>query len=78
MGGEKVISSKELVAIFDISIVKSSRISKQFMTSMLNSKRMVQISEEEAKSIVVTEHTVYYSPISSATLKKRCNTLYEI
>lgn len=78
LGGEKVISSKELVAIFDISIEKSSKISKQFMANMLDSKQMVQISEEEAKSIVVTEHTVYYSPISSATLKKRCNSFYEM
>ncbi len=39
---------------------------------------MVQISEEEAKSIVVTERTVYYSPISSATLKKRCDTYQEL
>ncbi|ANS76411.1 hypothetical protein AWM70_19055 [Paenibacillus yonginensis] len=78
LGGEKVVSSRELVAIFDISIEKSSKISKQFVTSMLEGKKMVQISDEEAKSIVVTEHTVYYSPISSATLKKRCDTYQEL
>jgi extracellular matrix regulatory protein B len=78
LGGEKVVSSRELVAIFDISIEKSSKISKQFVTNMLSTKKMVQISEEEAKSIVVTEHTVYYSPISSATLKKRCSTYQEL
>ncbi|GGA47416.1 extracellular matrix regulator RemB [Paenibacillus physcomitrellae] len=78
LGGEKVVSSRELVAIFDISIEKSSKISKQFVTSMLEGKKMVQISEEEAKSIVVTERTVYYSPISSATLKKRCDTYQEL
>lgn len=78
LGGEKVISSKELVAIFDISIEKSSKISKQFIAEMQDSRQMEQISDEEAKSIVVTEHTVYYSPISSATLKKRCSSIYEL
>lgn len=78
LGGEKVVSSRELVAIFDISIEKSSKISKQFIANMLDSKQIVQISEEEAKSIVVTEHTVYYSPISSSTLKKRCDSFYEV
>ena len=78
LGGERVISSRELVAIFDISIEASSKISKQFVERMLATKKLVQIGEEEAKSIVVTEHTVYYSPISSGTLRKRCHTFYEL
>lgn len=32
LGGEKIIRSSELVAIFDISIEKSSKISKQYVT----------------------------------------------
>lgn len=75
LGGEKVILSSELVAIFDISIEQSSKISKQFISHALEQKNVVRIGEEEAKSIVVTQNEVYYSPISSATLKKRL-TLY--
>ncbi|MBP2002364.1 hypothetical protein J2Z69_003436 [Paenibacillus shirakamiensis] len=73
LGGEKIISSTELVAIFDISIEKSSKISKQFVTHAIKEKQVIYISEEESKSIVVTKKVVYYSPISSATLKKRAN-----
>ncbi|MNE92193.1 hypothetical protein D3C87_585720 [compost metagenome] len=76
LGGEKIISSAELVAIFDISIEKSSKISKQFVTHALKHKQVVHISEEEPKSIVVTKQTVYYSPISSATLKKRAHQFF--
>lgn len=76
LGGEKVISSNELVAIFDISIEKSSKISKQFVSHAQKTKNVIQIGEEEAKSIIVTKQAVYYSPISSATLKKRSNSFF--
>ncbi|AIQ10598.1 extracellular matrix regulator RemB [Paenibacillus durus] len=77
LGGEKVIRSSELIAIFDISIEKSSKLSKKFVAAALNDKRLERIGEEEAKSIVVTQNVVYYSPISSSTLKKRSRMLLE-
>jgi len=73
LGGEKVVLSSEVVAIFDISIEKSSKISKQFVSHAIKEKQVVRIGEEEPKSIVVTGDAVYYSPISSATLKKKSN-----
>ncbi|CAI6079378.1 hypothetical protein PAECIP112173_02648 [Paenibacillus sp. JJ-100] len=73
LGGEKIIRSSELVAIFDISIEKSSKISKQYVSHAEQEKAVEHIGEEEAKSIVVTKNIVYYSPISSATLKKRAH-----
>ncbi|MGW8958714.1 extracellular matrix regulator RemB [Paenibacillus sp. NPDC055715] len=73
LGGEKIIRSSELVAIFDISIEKSSKISKQYVNHAQQQKHVEMIGEEEAKSIVVTQNTVYYSSISSTTLKKRAN-----
>lgn len=76
LGGEKVILSSELVAIFDISIEKSSKVSKQFVTHAIQDKNVMKIGEEEAKSIVVTKNIVYYSPISSATLKKKTSMHY--
>ena len=36
-------------------------------------KDVEQIGEEERKSIVVTKNKIYYSPISSSTLKKRAH-----
>ncbi|WP_150272599.1 extracellular matrix regulator RemB [Paenibacillus tepidiphilus] len=78
LGGEKVIRSSELIAIFDISIEKSSKVSKQFMVHSQQDKRLERIGDEEAKSIIVTKNTVYYSPISSSTLQKRARTLLEL
>lgn len=71
LGGEKIIRSSELIGIFDRNIDQESVISKQFLTEALQSRKVETISEEETKSIVVTKDRVYYSPISSTTLKKR-------
>ncbi|MFD0961748.1 extracellular matrix regulator RemB [Paenibacillus chungangensis] len=73
LGGEKVIRSAELIAIFDISIEQSSKLSKQFVAGARERKDVETIGEEEPKSIVVTKQKVYYSPISSSTLKKRAH-----
>ena len=72
LGGEKVIRSDELVAIFDISI-EQAWISKQFLNRAAEQKLTETIGDEEPKSLVVTRNKVYYSPISSATLKKRAH-----
>ena len=75
LGGEKIIRTSQLVAIFDISIEQSSKLSKQFVVHAQKNKEVETIGEEDPKSIVVTEHKVYYSPISSSTLKKRAHYL---
>ncbi|MCR8643013.1 DUF370 domain-containing protein [Paenibacillus sp. N1-5-1-14] len=75
LGGEKIIRCAELVAIFDLSIEKSSKISRTFIVEANKSKQIEVISEEDSKSLVVTTNKVYYSPISSTTLKKRAHQL---
>lgn len=75
LGGEKIVRAAELIAIFDLSIEENSKISKQFITEAAKEKRIEVIGEEESKSLVVTVGKVYYSPISSATLKKRAHQL---
>ncbi|QMV42196.1 MULTISPECIES: extracellular matrix regulator RemB [Cohnella] len=75
LGGEKIIRTSQLVAIFDISIEQSSKLSRQFVVHAQKNKEVEMIGEEDPKSIVVTEHKVYYSPISTSTLKKRAHYL---
>ncbi len=75
LGGEKIIRATELIAIFDLSIEKSSKISKQFIQQANKEKKIEVIGEEECKSLVLTQNKVYYSPISSTTLKKRAHQL---
>ncbi|GAB2717243.1 extracellular matrix regulator RemB [Paenibacillus thermoaerophilus] len=75
LGGEKVIRSSELIGIFDLSIERSSKISKHFVQQASLENRIEIIGEEESKSLVVTRSRVYYSPISSSTLKKRAESI---
>jgi hypothetical protein len=71
LGGERIIRMSEVIAIFDASIETSSKFSKQFIEQAVKELRTEMIGEEEPKSIVVTADKVYYSPISTSTLKKR-------
>jgi extracellular matrix regulatory protein B len=74
LGGEKMIRSSELIAIFDLSI-ETSKISKAFVATATKEHRIEVIGEEESKSLIVTLNKVYYSPISTSTLKKRARHL---
>ena len=78
IGGEKVVRTSEIVAIFDIAIDQASKISNQFLQHAKDNKEVDFISEEEAKSIIVTKHKVIYSPISSSTLKKRTHHISDL
>src|SRR5690554_2884785 len=71
LGGDKVIRSRELIAIFDISNEKPSDIPRSLLTHDNQEKKVEHIGDEDPKSLVVTESRLYYSPISSFTLKKR-------
>lgn len=75
LGGEKIVRASELIAIFDVYIEKPSKISKQFIHHAEQNKLIEYIGDEEPKSIVITQDKIYYSPISSMTLKKRAHQL---
>jgi hypothetical protein len=78
LGGEKVVRAREVIAIFDMSIEQSSKISKQYLNYNHKQGQVEKIGEEDSKSLVVTTNQLYYSPISSATLKKRAHHLVSI
>lgn len=75
LGGEKIIRASELIAIFDLSIEKSSKISNMFVKQAHEQQKIEKIGEEEPKSLVLAREKMYYSPISSTTLKKRAHQL---
>ena len=73
LGGEKIIRSGELIAIFDLSVERNSKVSKQSVQQAKKKQLIEVIGEEESKSLVVTKDKVYYSPVSTSTLKKRAH-----
>ncbi len=71
IGGDTVVSTKEVISILDHQSVKSSKINKKFIEDEKKLKKVVEHSAEETKSYVITKDTIYCSPISSLTLKRR-------
>ena len=74
IGGDIVVRAKEVVAIIDISDHdKVNKKSKSFVQQMEKTHQFIRISQTDVKSIVITTNHIYYSPISSVTLKKRAS-----
>jgi len=78
LGGDVMVQSKEVIAIFDLKMKYSSDSTKEFLDVADEEGFVVVIDENESKSFVVTTRKVYYSPISSLTLKKRASFVSEL
>ncbi|MGS2777213.1 extracellular matrix regulator RemB [Robertmurraya sp. GLU-23] len=69
IGEETLVRAIDIVAIISKeSVVSSSQMNEFLMHDCLV---VVDLSKGGYKSIVVTKDKVYYSPLSSGTLKKR-------
>ncbi|MGD8190573.1 extracellular matrix regulator RemB [Brevibacillus ginsengisoli] len=71
IGGDTVVSTKEVITIIDHQSVKASKITRKFIQDELKNKILVEDDMEETKSYVITKDAIYCSPISSLTLKRR-------
>lgn len=77
LGQDTIITTEEIVGIFDLDTSTVMKSTREFLTTMSKEKRVVNVSYELPKSFVLTydkktkEKTMYISPISSVTLLKR-------
>jgi extracellular matrix regulatory protein B len=74
IGNEKIIRGDELIAIVDVPAEGHRETTQEFIDQEQKQKQIEKIGEEETKSLVITDSKLYYSPISSATLRKRAET----
>ena len=77
LGGEKVIRMSELIAILDLSTEQSVTVHSEYIAHAEQKNAVEKIGEEAPKSLVITDSKLYYSPISSTTLKKRVQAMNE-
>lgn len=70
IGGDTVVSSCDVIAIFDVE-TKDKPTTRAFLEQEKLAGRVEIVDAAEVKSFVVTDTCVYCSPISSLTLKKR-------
>lgn len=72
LGADIVVPLRDVIAINDLKSGKSG-INKEFLEKMQNDKKIIDVSEKNGKSFIITDKIVYLSAISSLTLKKRAN-----
>ena len=75
IGGDVVIPTNSIIAIFDMDTTTISKDSKEFIKIAEEEGFISTIMEELPKSFIITEinkkSKIYLSPISSVTLLKR-------
>ena len=74
LGNNNIIRSREIISIVDQSVVSSSSIMEEMMDT---GKRQAKVigSSTVAKSVVITNDSIYYSTLSVPTLKKRSSAI---
>lgn len=77
LGENTVISTENLVGIFDMDNTTVSKITRDYLTKMQKENKIVNVSYELPKSFILCrdkktkEEVLYISPISTQTLIKR-------
>jgi len=76
LGVDTTVPLKNVIGIFDLKITKSKSTDDYLDNIRKNKKKdMTDISDHEAKSFIITDKAIYFSTISSTTLKKRAASL---
>ena len=78
LGAGHVIPAKDVVLIADLETTTDSKETEEFLQIAKEEGFIIDYSEGNPKSFVVTDETVYYSMISSTTLRKRVNFKYNL
>jgi regulator of extracellular matrix RemA (YlzA/DUF370 family) len=77
LGEEVVIQTKNVIAIFDYQVYKSSPVNGEFLNALKSTTTLVNIANDYTKSIVLTSDKVYLSPLAPNTLKRRAHFIQE-
>ncbi|MBP2631351.1 MAG: hypothetical protein H6Q70_1979 [Firmicutes bacterium] len=75
LGSDIVVALIDIVSINDYKSFRSV-VNREFIKKMKSKNFIIDISENDPKSFVVTKSKVYLSAISSLTLKKRADNLF--
>lgn len=75
LGSDIVVALVDIISINDYKSFRSV-VNREFIKKMKSKNFIIDISENDPKSFVVTKSKVYLSAISSLTLKKRADNLF--
>lgn len=76
LGNDTVVREWDIIGIFNIENTSVSRDTREYLASSGKRKTAVYVSYDMPKSFVVStrdgKERVFISPVSSATIQKRC------
>lgn len=79
VGGDVVVAVRDIIGIFDMEKTTVSRLTRSFMTMAEEDGFVMTVGDDLPKSYVISaennRYVVYVTPISAATLRKRCSLL---
>lgn len=75
LGSDIVVALDDIISINDYKSFRSV-VNREFIKKTKTKNSIIDISENDPKSFVVTKSKVYLSAISSLTLKKRADNLF--
>ena len=82
LGGNVVVSKKNIIAIMDLEACSHSIYTRNFLKMSEEDGFVIKISDDEPKAFVLAEKktktVIYLTPISSMTLFKRAGFLDDI
>lgn len=72
LGGDTIVPKNEVVAIIDLDSATKAEATREFIQVAEEEGFISQIADKsKVKSLILTSKKIYFSPISSITLKKR-------
>jgi hypothetical protein len=79
LGADTVIPISQVIAITDLKFTRagSNKVNHEFIQTMREENLIIDVSENNIKSFVITDKVVYLSAISALTLKKRAGHIPE-
>ena len=78
LGEGHTIPAKDVVLIADWEATMDSQDTVNFLDISEEEGFIIDYTDGDPKSFVVTEEKIYYSIISSQTLRKRMNFIYDL
>lgn len=82
LGQETVVMQDDIVGIFDLDNTTVSKASRDYLAQAEKNKQVINVSFELPKTFILTNNKsegnrIYISQISSSTLLKRAENIYE-
>ncbi len=80
LGGNVIVSGRDLLYIFDVKAFHQSKVNRELLRNMEAAGRVVTLEKGKSRSVIFIKGNnqstkIYYSPITAFTLLRRGNQL---